>query len=183
MIKFYFIKGIRFWNWHDKITRVVNLEIGPVGAPLGEEITKREEFKEVFFKVSLSLEEDGDFLQGSCTLSALRESKWNEENDSLIHGFSIFIPELDFNPGIYGRWPQHLALARALYRQTKMIFLSFDCDAAEGETYEYQRAFCFLKGASVQDVIVPFEEVRDTTLEESHKWTWMGQLPTGEVFK
>ncbi len=142
-----------------------------------------------------------------CSLLTMSDSvfdrdsaKWNPLKDTLIHRTGLSGIYLDFNPGLYRQGHnfdtnvKYLEFARRCYRFAKTLFLRLDCDEADGfsETYDPtldydvpnhgSKVFHFEKGADQQLAILPFEENREATCEESKKWSWRGWRDSALVF-
>ncbi len=169
---------------------VCDFEMNPVGAPLGEEITKHDNFTEASCKLSVNFPNFPNRQTAVCSFDSQKEQmfswdeqlKWNPEGDSLIHRFSIGFKETDLNGGCYSEWPKQAHVAREAYHLYKKVFLAFDCDEAEGLTNEMLRVFHWIKGAPTQVVVYPFEDLREATDEESQKWSWFGPKDSNLVF-
>jgi hypothetical protein len=188
--RFYLRKGIKFWQWHSQMRSICDFEVKPIGAPLGEEVTKHDDFTEAGFQAFVRFDNTSDRQIAYCTLDSQREQrcsyddplKWNPDGDSLIHGIWMGFKEVDLNAGRYSENPKRVNVARESYHLYKKIFLAFNCDEAEGDTNELLTVFRWIKGARTQTVIYPFEDNRETTDEESDQWSWFGSREADKVF-
>lgn len=187
---FYFRKGLRFWQWHERMRSAFEFEIDPVGAPLGDEITKNSNFDDAGCGISLHLPQLTSSLHGHFGFQSLRDAewnkelhaKWNPEGDSLIHYVSIGFDDVELIPTRYRAWPEWMPMSVHVYQFYKMMFIALECDEAECIPDEFSRVFRWDRHAVRQQVILPYEEGHELTEQIFKAGIWQGERDTKAVF-
>lgn len=166
--------------------------IHPVSAPLGEEVTKHENFKNAYCKMFILFPSLSAVQTAGVDFNPLRDPEmenqskfiWNPEKNSLIHHIHMNIPNSEMNMENWD-WkgpPATLDIAREVYLLYKKIFVAFVCDEAEGIDAYLNVTFHWKKEASKQIVIYPLEDNREMTKEEWETRSWYGPRESCLVF-
>lgn len=188
---FYLSKGLKFWECYHALETVCALDVSPVGAPLGEEVTRRADFKEASCKVSVRFPELNEPVFGGIDFRSMPDLdpdsalnlRWNPEGDSLIHRISIGFSDVSLTPERFHEWPDRMGAALAIYHLYKRMFVVSGCDEATGMSGKYPcTVFKWDRWAEQQAVIHTYEENRVLTLEEFGQQHWCGPKKTALVF-
>lgn len=182
---FYFRKGLRFWDWHRMMGTVCDFEVCPAGAPLGEEVTKTDGFKEAWCNVEVRFAGASEACRAEVTFrsspsfdsdSPLNKI-WNPEQDSLIHYLRMGFNEFEVIPLGDNSWKEWMPAAKEAYWLYKRMFLVLNCDQAESDD-----AFRWERGAAQQRVIFAYENNRTLTHDEFSSTQWAGLKNTSSAF-
>lgn len=187
---FYLLKGIKFWDWHRTMKTLCDFTIHPVSAPLGEEVTRHDNFKGASCRMFIRFPTLAQPQTVWCDFNPLRDPQmektskfhWNPDGDSLIHHIHMGVLESELNMEHWSVRPEKLDIARATYILFKSVFLTFSCDEAEGIDENLSQTFYWKKGAAIQIVIYPLEDRREMTEEEYLNRSWIGPRESALVF-
>ncbi|MES2595114.1 MAG: hypothetical protein V4662_07260 [Verrucomicrobiota bacterium] len=188
---FYFYKGLKFWECYHALKTICEFEVNPVGAPLGEEVTKHEDFKEAGCKVSVEFPELDESVFGCFGFESIStwdydpelSRQWNPEGDSLIHRISIGFSDASLTPERIDKWPERMSAALAIYQFYKRVFVTLGCDEAKGMSGKHlYTVFRWNRRVDQQTVIHAYEENRVLTMEEFGQQDWTGTRPIARVF-
>lgn len=188
---FYFSKGLNFWEWHHLMTTVFKFDVKPNGAPLGEEITRNEDFKEASCTIMLQLPQLDLRLNIEFTFDSMRDDdrqpelnlKWNPAQDTRIHRVSVQFPEADLVPGKDIVWSVVMPIAPHMYQFYKKLFLVLSCDEAIGFGNNGESIwFHWVRAAQCQTVMSPYESGNTMTEKDAYDFRWRELMETRFVF-
>ena len=188
--KFYFSNGLKFWEWHRLMTSICKFEIRPNGAPLGEEITRNDNFKAAECTALVWLSQLEVPVQVGFSFESMRDDdrpelnqKWNPAQDSRIHRVSVRFSEMELVPERGIDWSMAMPIALPAYQFYKKMFVSLCCDEAadfgnSGESIHFH----WVRAAQFQTIMFPYEMGKTMTQDEAYDFRWRVLSETKLVF-